>query len=619
MGDVRGRAVEESAKALMNVKAVPDVLFGCEGDLPMCCAAFRVSVDAATETATDARCVYASKEYCRAISRDIEGVVGRSYLEIGEGDVDAWLARCYRVIALGETVTDFGYDPLVRDWTCSTLAPSLVEDCCVYAFIRVPIDDNQRKQLMASADARTSLFISEMLSDLAAEQSYHAAMNGMLAKMAEVVHADRMSVFECSGDETKVTFELLADGVESQLGSVFGLSKKVLGYWFRNVTRDHVVLVPNVSVVERMSKPLYQWCRASGVDSLLAAPFFCDGEMVGFLGAYNYQIDETVDLNRLFGAVATFIGARIENRQLIDNLRQASRHDVLTGLYNRRGSEQAIRECLKERPDGRHALILLDLDDFKRVNDVYGHNAGDEALRAMARALHDTFPRGSIVSRNGGDEFLVFLSGDAARDVAILLSQLSERGLVFEYEGESHQLTISAGYARYPEQSDNVQGLLNKADAALYAVKLSGKAGFGKYTSEAEDHMRIRLGFSTHDILESIPYPVLVCRADRRGEILFASSELADMLGYGSPYSLMRLTGGTYTGIVCSRDCERVTGYVERLVVGGGTDTQASADFGIVTRDLTVKEVHAEFRLVEIRDSGKVLYTYFFSKGYAGV
>lgn len=590
---------------------LPECVLGPDHDLPIPLAVFRVDVDAKAGVATDAHFAYASKDYCRAISREFDGIVGRSLLEVAEGDAEEWLARCYRAVVLGETVSGFWYDQLARDWTSFTMGPSGVPGCCTYAFIQTEFDEQQRQRLMAAADARTSRFISEMLSDLAAEQDYHAAMDGMLAKMSEIIHAERLSVFEFGPSGMQMTFELLDGREDSQLGSTFNVPKEMLSHWFKNVTQDRVILVPNVSVIERFSEPLYRWCRASGVDSLLAAPFFGDDEIVGFLGAYNYRIDENVDLNRLFEAVSTFIAARIENRQLIESLRRASSHDTLTGLLNRRGSQQAIRDLLARSPQDRHVLALLDIDDFKRVNDVYGHNAGDEALKAMARTLERTFPTDAIVSRNGGDEFLVMLSGDAARDASRLLAGLAHEGLGFTHEGERRQATISAGYARYPEQADNIRALFSMADAALYAVKLSGKAGFGKYTADAEDRTRLRLGFSARDILENSPYRLLVTRADERGEILFASSRLAHMLGYAGMYDLLRSTGGSYAGIVHPEDQARVRAEIERKGSTADPDDHASVTFRAVKKCGDLLEVSASFRFASIEDSGRVLYTHF--------
>ncbi len=450
-----------------------------------------------------------------------------------------------------------------------------------------------------------------MLSALAAEQGYEPAMNDMLRMMSTIIHADRLAVFECGGRETKVTFELCAEGVEPQLGNVFPLDKEMLGYWFRNVTQDHVVLVPNVSIIQRVSAPLYQWCKESGVSSLLAAPFFNGGEIVGFLGAYNYAIDTTIDLNRLFEAVATFIGARIENRQLFDSLKRASSHDVLTDLLNRRGSQVEIGNLLSEDPFAERVLVLLDIDDFKRVNDVYGHDTGDEALRAMTRTLKQAFPQDAILSRNGGDEFLVVLSGDAAKNVRSLLAALSERGVEFDYKGEHHKLTLSIGYARYPKQANNMRELFSKADAALYAVKLAGKAGFGEYTTETETLQRLQLGFSARDVLESVPYPLLVTRAQARGEFLFAGVELAHLLGYEDVYEFTRATEGTFAGIVYPSDRERVSsllkGYASNTYAGEMIDFR----FLAVSKDGRSLDLCAVSKFVDIEETGRVLYTLF--------
>lgn len=611
MGDMVGRNPQVSSDGTNAVepKTLGSVL-NPVGDPPVPCAVLRVGIDKDARVATSARYVYASASYCKAISRDLEGVMGRLHAEVGEGDEEEWLAQCYRAVAQGETVSGFGYDSLARDWTCYTLSPSMEPGCCVHTFMCLPVDDQQRRQLMSSADARTSLFISEMLSELAAEQDYFKAMNGMLAKMSEVIHANRLSVFELSGSTMRTSFELLGEGVESQLGAEYNVPRDILSQWFRNVTQDSVVLVPNVSVIERFSAPLYRWCRASGADSLLAAPFFSDGEIVGFLGAYNYQIDETVDLNRLFEAVSTFIAARIENRQLIGDLERASSHDALTGLLNRRGSTQAIEGLFASNNGEHHVLALLDLDDFKRINDVYGHGAGDEALCAMARTMERAFPTEAIRARNGGDEFVVVLSGEAAKNASALLANFVYSGVEFDFEGRHHRLTISAGYARCPEQADNMHDLFLRADTALYAVKQSGKAGFGKYTPDAEERMRIRLGFSAHDILTHAPYLLLISRANEQAEILFASNELACWLGYSSMYALMRATG-SYAGIVYPDDREIVHAFTERLSASTEEHSMETFRFRLLTKEGDTREVRASFRFVDIKGSGEVVYTYF--------
>ncbi len=460
---------------------IPPMALGPYGDIPAAYAVLRIDLDEEAHKATDARYVFASDGYCQTVRRSNVGLVGRSHLKVGETDEEKWLAQCYRVVVDGETVSGFEYNPLVREWTCYTLTPSAIEGCCTYAFIVAAIDEQQRKQLVSSTDARTSLAISEMLSTLSSEQSYEAAMSGMLRMMSDIIQADRLMVFECGGLQTKVTFELCAEGVKPQLGMVFPLSKDGLRRWFRTVAKDPVALVPDVSILEKFNTDLYQWCQASNISSLMVAPFFNDGEIVGFLGAYNYQIDEEVDLNRLFAAISAFIGARIDNRRLIDSLAWAGAHDALTGLLNRRGIRTAIDERLREQPDAPHVLAIADVDDFKMANDTYGHYAGDEALCTLSRIMTESFPEDALISRHGGDEFLMMLSGDAAKNSDELIGAFSRKQLEYEYEGERHPLAVSIGYACYPDQADAMRELYAMADAALYDVKNAGKAGYKRY------------------------------------------------------------------------------------------------------------------------------------------
>ena len=583
---------------------------GTDGDFPMPYAILRVVLDESGKRAVDVRYTHASNEYCQAISRTPEGIIGRSFFENSYGGEDEWLERCYRAAVLGESVRDFEYNPLARSWTNTKIVPSATEGCCIYILDRILIDEHQRKQLITTTDARTSYFILEMLNDLAAEQGYETAMNDMLARMSTVVHADRLCIFECRGDTTKVIFERCKAGIEPQLGAEYGLRQDMMAHWFRYVTEDHVVLVPNISVLQRFSEPLYRWCRAIGVESLLAAPFFSDGKIVGFLGAYNYQIDETVDLNRFFEAVSTFIASRIDNHRLIKNLEQASMHDALTGLLNRRGSEEEIRARLADDPDGRYVLALVDLDDFKRVNDVYGHNAGDEALCALASKLRKSFSHDAVISRNGGDEFLVFLQGDAGANASATLAQLTLQGVEFQYEGASRHVSLSIGYARYPEQAQTLRRLLSKADAALYAVKLTGKAGFGKYTPEAEARQRFQLGFSARDILDNAPHPLLVCAAGAMHEVLFASGKLANLLGYGSVGELLRVAKGVFGGIVHPKDRTRTTAVLGKLDTDA-PGTHTSFAFHALAADGNAHLLNAQSAIVEIRDSGRAIYILF--------
>lgn len=218
----------------------------------------------------------------------------------------------------------------------------------------------------------------------------------------------------------------------------------------------------------------------------------------------------------------THVLVTLQNRR--QYLRQLADTDVLTGLYNRQGFDTAVDAYLDRYPKAKAVGIMIDIDDFKRINDLYSHDAGDAALRSMACSLSETFQHPAIIGRNGGDEFCIFLPDCTAAEADPLLRKFSARLQGFSYEGHSHTYTISMGYAAYPEQGSSRAELFRCADAALYAVKLRGKNGVLPYTPHISKEDRSQLAFGLKDIILHFPGAILIYKATGKEEILFATS-----------------------------------------------------------------------------------------------
>ena len=144
----------------------------------------------------------------------------------------------------------------------------------------------------------------------------------------------------------------------------------------------------------------------------------------------------------------------------------AAKTDLLTGLYNKVNAERAVKKLLETQKDGVGTLIVLDLDDFKRINDTHGHQAGDTVLRETARQLRGMFRSTDIVGRWGGDEFLVFAVGMA--DSEHLRQKLSQ---MLSCEGFAYSVTKSVGAACCPAHARDWETLCALADKALYQAK----------------------------------------------------------------------------------------------------------------------------------------------------
>lgn len=171
--------------------------------------------------------------------------------------------------------------------------------------------------------------------------------------------------------------------------------------------------------------------------------------------------------------------ANIELKLSEDRLRSLAYHDTLTGLGNRKKFHDALNQSLTWANNNNQlvALMFLDLDGFKQVNDTLGHDTGDQLLRVVAQRLTNSLRNSDIVSRLGGDEFTVILSGIPQADYAAkvaekILKALSE---VFVLEGKNVFVTVSIGISIYPKNGEVEDILIKQADLAMYRAKQLGR------------------------------------------------------------------------------------------------------------------------------------------------
>jgi diguanylate cyclase (GGDEF)-like protein len=175
--------------------------------------------------------------------------------------------------------------------------------------------------------------------------------------------------------------------------------------------------------------------------------------------------------------LVTRIRNRLERSQL---LRSLSESDPLTGISNRRRALELIERLLALAR--RHAqplcIAVLDLDDFKRVNDEHGHAIGDRVLRRLAEMLQRKFRGEDVVGRWGGEEFVLGMYGMTGSDGERRLYEVlaSFRGQEFAEDGRSLTVTFSAGIAEHPRDGDDFEMLYRAADEALYAAKRAGRS-----------------------------------------------------------------------------------------------------------------------------------------------
>ncbi|HET7778561.1 MAG TPA: GGDEF domain-containing protein [Rudaea sp.] len=183
----------------------------------------------------------------------------------------------------------------------------------------------------------------------------------------------------------------------------------------------------------------------------------------------------------------------------LGELARSGQRDPLTGLPNRLLMQDRLESAIAtaRRHETRIAVLFLDLDDFKRINDTLGHAIGDEALKLTARRLQSALRDSDTVSRHGGEEFLVLLPGISQAADAASIAQKLQAALAAPARAGAHRLQLSAsvGIAIYPEDAEDAQTLIDRADAAMYRSKRRGPGGFEFYAQKLSMIRRPRDSF----------------------------------------------------------------------------------------------------------------------------
>lgn len=167
--------------------------------------------------------------------------------------------------------------------------------------------------------------------------------------------------------------------------------------------------------------------------------------------------------------------------------------DCATGLFNKRATMEYAIDCIKRSKDKDLAIIIIDIDNFKNINDSFGHLFGDEVISKVSDIIKGTLRARGVAGRFGGDEFMIILENDVdCNHIGMLLNSIKDQ-LNWEYRGikDEVHLTASIGVARYPQDGNTYEELFTKADKALYVAKKNGKNGYVIYDEQLYGNIAI--------------------------------------------------------------------------------------------------------------------------------
>jgi diguanylate cyclase (GGDEF)-like protein len=311
---------------------------------------------------------------------------------------------------------------------------------------------------------------SRVLGELGGTIDLDEVLNRTLDAAGSLQGVDAALVHAIGPDDEPVT---TAVGITPDEAEEYALGEVPTGRRIRSLYLDYADAVPA------------RTDEIGPIVSGLAIPIHGEVEPLGLLSVFSRTSRQPLDLEVIaeIEALALRAGPAIENARRFKEARHQADLDALTGLHNRRYFHETLaRETARaQRYNRRLALIVLDLDDFKAINDRIGHLAGDSVLAEVADRVRDVVRHADIACRVGGDEFAVILPestiGDAEQLYRRIQSAVSSRPL-----SHTGQLLLSAGIAELRAQDDPV-AFFQRADEALYRAKEAGK---GRVASESE-------------------------------------------------------------------------------------------------------------------------------------
>ena len=276
---------------------------------------------------------------------------------------------------------------------------------------------------------------------------------------------------------TRYHIEEACGWVKEFEGREVALDERTWAAWVLRSAEEPYVL-DDLAGKERM--PVFVldegWGRA---ESLLALPLKVGRQSLGALVLTGRRGTFDAAARRVLGILANQGAASLYAHRLIEQEKEQAVRDGLTDLYNRREFNKLLQKTLAnaERLGGGFALLLFDIDHFKKLNDTYGHPAGDAALRNTAQVLERHLRKGDQAARYGGEEFAAILPGAEEKGALHLAERVREAIAASRvvFEGARLNVTVSLGVAVWPADGKDEESIVSAADRALYAAKESGR------------------------------------------------------------------------------------------------------------------------------------------------
>ncbi|DAB30739.1 MAG TPA: hypothetical protein CFH84_02395 [Sulfurimonas sp. UBA12504] len=310
---------------------------------------------------------------------------------------------------------------------------------------------------------------------------------------AKTLDVARVSIWIFDEYKDKLVCQDLYSLKDDTHTSGMSLEKQLYPNYFQTINTSKIVVIDDARNDPRSSEFTSTYLEAHDIYSMLEIPLVQDSELLGVIcyevTAFLHHWD--MDEQKFCMSIANNLSLSLEikkRNEIQEMLDYQAHHDQLTKLPNRTLFLDRLHQAIKQnkRNETKMALLFIDLDNFKQINDSLGHDAGDKVLQAIAQRLQGRIRESDTLARLGGDEFTLILShivdDDTIIDIVENILQVTQK--VIEIQTQQLYVTLSIGISIYPNDGESVEDLLKYADAAMYKSKESGKNTYHYYTQE---------------------------------------------------------------------------------------------------------------------------------------
>jgi diguanylate cyclase (GGDEF)-like protein len=426
--------------------------------------------------------------------------------------------------------------------------------------------------------------LADVFHDILSEQSLDNLLDRIADTLAELMPHDTLSIYQADEAQTILIPVLARDKwAEKILNSRSLFGEGITGWAALHrepVRTNQAHLDPRTKTVPGTPD--------DEAEALITVPLIARDVVKGVLNIYRLGedasfSDEEFELTTRFADAAALA---LDNAQIRARLEYQAQTDSLTGLYNHRYFHERLRAELTRASRARDsvAVLMLDIDDFKRVNDVYGHGAGDQVLTELADLLRVALRGSDVVCRLGGEEFGVIMAGGDAGDALNLARRLTDTLAEVEF-GPAGKITISVGISEGPQHAMNPRELVACSEAAMMTAKARGKNQivlFDEQSTERPDGVPAA-GRDVRSIAHLKMLQSLAGKLNRLNDVRRIGAVIADELRLLIDYHNCRVSvieGDevvpiAFRGELVSRDGEHVD--LPRTKIGEGITGRAAA------------------------------------------